>query len=372
MDTTVRRHASDDELLRRYRAGDLRAFAVLYARHRLALHSVLSHLGLGDDASGIHHAAWARLVDDAALVEARDDVNAALCRFAYRAARGARRAAPVATATPDGLHDITLRSRSRAQRLLGALEALSAAERDAWLLYEGAGLTVDEVARAMDLDEPAARSTLAAAVAALRRALGRDGSGPHALHDSEVSAAWLALRRPPDPAEDGRILGHARAVLERQAQARASPGRRAWLGRALLGGGALAVGLTAYLLDERAPAASPAPRASTAPLGAPAPPAAPTETAFTPPIAPPVPTATADAKTRVVASRPRRKAVAPPRDAPVPPASPVPTPVPAAAPTPATAPVIASDVPVEPEPVHDATEAPVPTPPTTPPPPQPR
>ncbi|HET9702343.1 MAG TPA: sigma-70 family RNA polymerase sigma factor, partial [Burkholderiales bacterium] len=63
-------------------------------------------------------------------------------------------------------------NREQAVRLLAALEALPEAQREAFLLHEEGGLSVEEIAAATGVGFETAKSRLRYAVARLRQALG--------------------------------------------------------------------------------------------------------------------------------------------------------------------------------------------------------
>ena len=73
-----------------------------------------------------------------------------------------------ANAEPDAM----LARKDLAQRILGALDALPAAQREAFLLTEEGGLSLDEIALATGVGKETAKSRLRYALERLRRTLG--------------------------------------------------------------------------------------------------------------------------------------------------------------------------------------------------------
>jgi RNA polymerase sigma-70 factor (ECF subfamily) len=184
----------DAELMQRYARGDVRAFETLYARHRAPLYRYLSRQtrdrAAADD---LFQETWSRVIASRERYEPRAKFQTYLFHIAHncfidhcrRSAarremredeeRGLAESLPAAAhERPDALGEqAQLRARFRA-----ALEQLPAEQRDAFLLYEESGLSVEEIAAVTGVGPETAKSRLRYAVAKLRRALEADGVAP--------------------------------------------------------------------------------------------------------------------------------------------------------------------------------------------------
>ena len=191
----------DRELMQRYRNGDLAAFEALYRRHKDSLYRYLLRLCLDrSTAEDLHQEVWAK------IVRARRNYQptAKFATFLYRVAhncfidhvrRNRRRAGDLSAdmdllpAESDG--DGTRRSAELAllrERMGRALCRLPTEQRDAFLLYEEAGLGLEEIASVTGVNRETAKSRLRYANRKLKAALAepdRDGPArPQAIEDS--------------------------------------------------------------------------------------------------------------------------------------------------------------------------------------------
>jgi RNA polymerase sigma-70 factor (ECF subfamily) len=177
---------SDERLMLAYRDGDAAAFEVLYQRHRTRLYRHLAHqCGDARVAEEIYQDVWLR------IISARADYEP-LARFAtwlYRIAHHRlidhyRRHARDAAALYDGHFDpdtvpapagedpaARVAQADLAARLAGALAALPAPQREAFLLAEEGGLTLDEIATATASGRETVKSRLRYALGKLRHSL---------------------------------------------------------------------------------------------------------------------------------------------------------------------------------------------------------
>jgi RNA polymerase sigma-70 factor (ECF subfamily) len=179
----------DAELMRAYAAGDPGAFERLYARHKGPLYRYLVRQcrdrALADD---LFQETWSRVVAARARYQPRAKFQTWLFTLAYNGFIDhcrRTRARPIGVSTtPDGddlldtlpaaasddpaqlACDEQLRARLRA-----ALDALPPEQRDAFVLYDQAGFSIEEIARAMGVVAETAKSRLRYAVAKLRAAL---------------------------------------------------------------------------------------------------------------------------------------------------------------------------------------------------------
>lgn len=184
-------NASDEDLMLRYRGGDARAFEALYARHRGGLFRyILRQVGFRAAADEVFQEVWMRII----ATRERYRVEARFATFLYSIAHNCvmdhfRRKPPmhlisfedesasvleVATPTTEQPESVVQRKQV-AQRLLRALALLPDEQRNAFLLHEEGGLTLEEIARVTGVGRETAKSRLRYALAKLREAL--PGSG---------------------------------------------------------------------------------------------------------------------------------------------------------------------------------------------------
>jgi RNA polymerase sigma-70 factor (ECF subfamily) len=177
----------DEDLMLRYRDGDARAFEALYARHRGGLFRyVLRQVGFRAAADEVFQEVWMRIVAS----RARYRVEARFATFLYRIAHNCvmdhfRRKPPLQLLSFDDQPDEALQvpapaaeqPERRAQRsqvareLLRALALLPDEQRNAFLLHEEGGLTLDEIAEVTGVGRETAKSRLRYALAKLRSEL---------------------------------------------------------------------------------------------------------------------------------------------------------------------------------------------------------
>jgi RNA polymerase sigma-70 factor (ECF subfamily) len=173
--------APDEELMLAYRQGDAGAFETLYARHkgplyRFVLRSVRER-GLAEE---LYQEIWMRVIE----ARGRYSVQAKFTTWLYTIAhnrltdhwrrRGLQLVALAEQDAPAPPADEPARraeARESLARLATALGALPAAQREAFLLHEEAGMSVAEIAAATGAGEEAAKSRLRYALAKLREAL---------------------------------------------------------------------------------------------------------------------------------------------------------------------------------------------------------
>lgn len=182
---------TDEALMLRYAQGDAAAFDQLYARHRGGtFRYLLRHLGN-------HRATAEELFQDTwtNLIAAREryKVEAKFATWLYTLAHNRlvdhyRRHRPFEGVSLDDANDdegptqiaapSTLQperaaqSRQSAARLLALVERLPPAQREAFLLHEEAGLSVDEIAQVTQVDREAIKSRLRYALTKLRDGMG--------------------------------------------------------------------------------------------------------------------------------------------------------------------------------------------------------
>ena len=176
-------HTPDDSaLMLRYRDGDVAAFEILYRRHKDAIYRYLLRLcGHRDIAEDIFQEVWGKIVNARKSYRPTAKFTTFLYRVAHNCfidhVRRNKRHSNNTTLDPEfhsdpgeTLESSTERSLAR-ERLLRALETLPDAQRDAFLLHEEGGLSVDEIAITTGCNRETAKSRLRYAVNKLRAAI---------------------------------------------------------------------------------------------------------------------------------------------------------------------------------------------------------
>jgi RNA polymerase sigma-70 factor (ECF subfamily) len=175
---------SDEKLMLRYRDGDTEAFEELYGRHRGGVFRyVLRQVGLRSTAEEVFQEVWIKLI----AARARYRVEARFATFLYHVARNCvvdhfRRKAPLQLISLDDDADEAVQVagperqqpervvalRQQAAKLLNALALLPPEQREAFLLHEEGGLTLEEIATVTGTGRETAKSRLRYALEKLR------------------------------------------------------------------------------------------------------------------------------------------------------------------------------------------------------------
>jgi len=178
----MRGEDSDEALMQAWARDDLRAFEVLYARHRGMLWRFLLR-GVGDPvAEELFQDTWARVVAARARWRPEAKFTTWLLQIAHNLMvdhwRRQRPADPDPEATlaaleiPEEQHpDGDLSEFEQRRRLQRALDVLPPEQREAFVLRAEAGLGVDEIAEATGVGRETAKSRLRYAMVRLREAL---------------------------------------------------------------------------------------------------------------------------------------------------------------------------------------------------------
>jgi len=182
---------TDEALMLRYAQGDAAAFDALYARHRGGVFRYLLRQLSGNRAAAeeLFQDVWMNLIG------ARDRyrVEAKFTTWLYTMAHNRvidhyRRHRPLEVVSLDGADDDgdppeiaapptvqperVAQARQQAARLLALLDALPAAQREAFLLQAEGGLSLEEIARVTGSDREAVKSRLRYAMDKLKRGIG--------------------------------------------------------------------------------------------------------------------------------------------------------------------------------------------------------
>jgi RNA polymerase sigma-70 factor (ECF subfamily) len=174
--------APDEQLMLAYRQGDAGAFEALYARHKGPLYRyVLRAVKERAQAEELYQEIWMRVIE----ARSRYAVQAKFTTWLYAIAHNRladhwrKKGLKLVDAleaddppAPRGFEpEARAEGRQELRRLAAALEALPAAQREAFLLHEEAGMSAGEIAAATGVTEEAAKSRLRYALARLREAL---------------------------------------------------------------------------------------------------------------------------------------------------------------------------------------------------------
>lgn len=182
----------DGELMLRYARGDLRAFEVLYRRHRGGLYRYLSRQTRNPEvANDLFQEVWSKVITSRNRYEPRAKFRTFLYRIAHNCfVDHCRRTTVRAEVSGDAQEDWQSsllapedeRPDARAEqaqvlaRYRTALAELPPEQRDVFLLYEESGLSLEEIAAITAVGPETAKSRLRYAVSKLRSALGSASS----------------------------------------------------------------------------------------------------------------------------------------------------------------------------------------------------
>jgi RNA polymerase sigma-70 factor (ECF subfamily) len=185
---------ADAELMRRYARGDLAAFDRLYERHRAALYRFLVRQTRDAEFAGdLFQETWGKVIAYRDRYEERAQFRTFLFHVARNCwldalrARGRDVTWAAETIEPDdatlfdaharGPESLTVAA-SEGERLRAALAQLPEAQREAFLLHEEGGLTIEEVARVTGVGAETAKSRVRYALVKLRAALAPEREAP--------------------------------------------------------------------------------------------------------------------------------------------------------------------------------------------------
>ena len=163
-----------------YGGGDAGAFETLYARHRGALFRfVLRAVKDRGVAEELFQEVWVRVIESRERYAPKARFTTWLYTIAHNLMVDHWRRKGLSLVALDGEDAATdtanparqAEGREALARLLQAIEALPAAQREAFLLHQEGGLSVPEIASVTGADEEAAKSRLRYAMAKLKAVL---------------------------------------------------------------------------------------------------------------------------------------------------------------------------------------------------------
>ena len=178
---------SDTSLMLRYRDGNVRAFELLYIRHKGPLYRYLQRTCHNTEvANDLFQEVWSKVIASRERYEVRAQFNTFLFRIAHNCAvdyfrrasrQQADRTKDVADlneqlAGADGERPEVRLSEVQVRAAFGrALQQLPPEQRDVFLLYEETGLSLEEIGKITGVAMDTAKSRLRYALAKLRTAL---------------------------------------------------------------------------------------------------------------------------------------------------------------------------------------------------------
>lgn len=182
---TMASEISDTALMMRYRDGDMSAFETLYARHRAPLFRfVMRQLRSQQQAEDVFQEIWIKVVRNSSTYRPSAKFNTYLYHIARNAVvdqyRKTGRAAEVVVAEDDNMpepvattHD-PVKAADQAEvgaAIQTALDELPHDQREAFLLKEHGGLSLDDIGTVTGVNRETVKSRLRYALAKLRKCL---------------------------------------------------------------------------------------------------------------------------------------------------------------------------------------------------------
>lgn len=180
---------TDEEHMLAYAGGDAAGFEALYRKHKGPLYRfVLRSVRSAGEAEELFQDVWTRVIE----ARARYTVQAKFTTWLYRLAHNRlvdhyRKTSPAVLVSleeeegeavhelPDGRErpaDEALDARRHAARLLELIAGLPEAQREAFLMQQEGGMSVEEIAQATGVTRETAKSRLRYAVSKLKQGMG--------------------------------------------------------------------------------------------------------------------------------------------------------------------------------------------------------
>lgn len=185
--STIGATPDDATLMLRYRKGDVRAFEMLYQRHKGALYRYLQRLCRSQEvANDLFQEVWSKVIASRERYEARAKFTTFLFHIAHNCAidhfrragrpleQGAQDVDALANELAGPSHetpDSALAESQLRADFKRALDELPAEQRDVFLLYEETGLGLEDIGRVTGVAMETAKSRLRYALGKLRGAL---------------------------------------------------------------------------------------------------------------------------------------------------------------------------------------------------------
>jgi RNA polymerase sigma-70 factor, ECF subfamily len=185
--STIGSVPDDATLMLRYRKGDVRAFEMLYERHKGSLYRYLQRLCRSQDvANDLFQEVWSKVIASRERYEVRAKFTTFLFHIAHNCAidyfrragrpqeKGAQDVDALANELPGPTHegpDAALAEAQLRADFKRALDELPAEQRDVFLLYEETGLGLEDIGRVTGVAMETAKSRLRYALGKLRGAL---------------------------------------------------------------------------------------------------------------------------------------------------------------------------------------------------------
>lgn len=176
---------ADEDLMLRYRDGDMEAFETLYFRHKGGVYRyLLRQCRDAGTAEELFQDVWMKVIG----ARARYTVRSKFTTWLYQVARNRlidhyrrqsnRDEIPLPADTPaSNNYDLPQHQAELHQqlsRLIQLIDALPAEQREAFILKEESGMSIDEIADITGVNTETAKSRLRYAVNKLRQGLDRD------------------------------------------------------------------------------------------------------------------------------------------------------------------------------------------------------
>ncbi|MDA0678869.1 MAG: RNA polymerase sigma factor [Proteobacteria bacterium] len=177
----------DSALMLRYRDGDAAAFEALYRRHNNSLYRYLLRLSLNrDTAEDLFQEAWGKIINSRHNYRPTAKFSTFLFRVAHNCfidhlRKNKRHTAetnidPDLSPNPGEQPDQSVENQLARRKLDACLREIPPEQRDVFLLYEEAGMSIDEIATITSVNRETAKSRLRYAVGKLKVAFSEQGS----------------------------------------------------------------------------------------------------------------------------------------------------------------------------------------------------
>jgi len=178
----------DSALMLRYKDGDVAAFETLYRRHNDSLYRYLLRLSQNRDAAeDVFQDVWSKIIKSRENYRPTARFSTFLFRVAHncfidyvrRNKRHTHNSAIDPDSCPNSADEPELATEKgfARRRMTNALRTLPEEQRDVFLLFEEAGLSIDSIATATGVNRETAKSRLRYAVTKLKAALADPGTG---------------------------------------------------------------------------------------------------------------------------------------------------------------------------------------------------